>query len=434
MPSRNVSRRRLLAASGAALAGLAGCLSGDSRSTADPPSSTSSPSRTNTRTGPTPADACGTPVGDEFDAVDATPSVPPCPAKPDALHPCAVRAYVLGLEKHRRYRRAIDRYGSLRSLEFGVYDATVHRTGTGSGILVHADLFFAGTAATGTPPGTGTPAPVHFDDPYAASYLVTPEGQWRAVDRSGNVPASRNPRADGTAVDCETTPSTDRTAGTDVADGTVRVADVSVADFLTYALSGTHPHVHRRAGTQYVVVRADGSAPPESVRDRLTLELDGEAVPLAERQPVPWDNETVDLAFAVPKGPTIASGRVLVDGSERLELPRATIERVNTPPLFEVSTPSASPAEVGAGERTDATVRFGLANTGEGAGTFGASLEGNALSGARTVTATLSPGAERAVRASTRIVGTGEEATVRLDWGSGEWTTGIPVVGTPTAE
>lgn len=213
------------------------------------------------------------------------------------------------------------------------------------------------------------------------------------------------------------------------------VASVDVADFVLYPLAGTHPHIHRQAHIQYVIVRLSASKSRDTLRHRLGLTLDEETVRLAERQPVPWEDDTVDFAFAVPKTETFDRGRVVFERSELRSLSDATIRRLNSPPVFEVSEIAASPAEIQFGERGTATVRFGLTNTGEGRGTFGASLKGNFVSGAETVTATLDSGESREVTASTEIVGDGEEATVRLDWGSGEWSTDIPVTGTTeTAE
>lgn len=419
MPSNDVSRRRILAGA-AALVGTAGCLS-DGPGSPTP----SSPARTGTdRDG-----SCGEPVGDRWDSVDEEPTPPPCPTRPDPLRTCPAREYALGLEKHLRYARANERYDAIRNLEFGVYGAAV--SPRDPGVLVHADLFFGGNAASGTP-ATGTPTAVHFDDAYAVSYLVTADGQWRATDRTGDGPASRNPRRDGSPVSCYGSPPSGTDPGTDTAGGTVRVEALSVSDFVRYPLAGVHPHVHRRGDTQYVVVRADTSLPFRAVRDRLALELDGGAAALAERQPVPWEHETVDVAFAVPKGDGYGGGRVLFDGVELRSLPAATVDRLNAPPVFEVSAPSASPDRVRPDERTEATVRFAVENTGEGSGTFGASLSGNLVSGSRTVTATVDPGGEQEVTATVGIVGEGDAATVRLDWGSGEWSTGIPVAGRPT--
>lgn len=212
-----------------------------------------------------------------------------------------------------------------------------------------------------------------------------------------------------------------------------QVTGLAVADFLTYALSGTHPHVHRRAGYQYIVVRLDTERDPTLVRQRLSLELDGEPIALAERQPVPWANETVDVAFAVSKDRTTEAGTLQFGGSVLRTLSSETIERLNNPPVFEVETPTVQPSEIQAGEQTEATVEFGLSNVGAGAGTFGASLKGNYVSGSNTVTQRLAAGKETTVAASTPIIGSGDGAKVRLDWGADEWSTTVPVVGTETA-
>ena len=158
--------------------------------------------------------------------------------------------------------------------------------------------------------------------------------------------------------------------------------------------------------------------------------LDEQTVPLANRQPVPWERDTVDFAFAVPKNGTFDRGQVVFEQSELRSLSESTISRLNNPPVFELSNISASPSEILAGKRRTATVQFDLANIGDGRGTFGASLKGNFVSGANTVTETLDSGGRREISASTEIAGEGEEATVRLDWGSDEWSTGISVVGT----
>ncbi|AZH26279.1 hypothetical protein [Haloplanus aerogenes] len=227
--------------------------------------------------------------------------------------------------------------------------------------------------------------------------------------------------------------SPDRTpTRTDTDDGTLRIDALSVADFVVYPLAGNHPHVHRRTGTQYVIVRVATSLDETAVRERLTLELDGESVPLAERQPVPWERETVDLAFAVSKTATVDEGRVLFDGTAVRSLAAATVERLNDPPVFEVAEPSVSPTEIEAGQRVDATVRVDVTNTG-GAGTFGASLGSSYLSGSKTLTATLDAGTERELTGEIRIVGGDDAPTVSLDWGTDEWTTTVPVVGTATA-
>lgn len=181
-----------------------------------------------------------------------------------------------------------------------------------------------------------------------------------------------------------------------------------------------------------MVVRAETPLAREVVRDRLTLELDGVSMPYADRQPVPWTHDTVDLAYAVSKDETVDRGRILFDGTAIRSLSAATIERLNTPPVFAVSDLAVAPKQVDAGERTTATVRFELANTGDGRGTFGASLTGNFISGAETVTATLDAATSRTVTAAVRIIGQGDAATVWLDWGVDRWSADITVVDTPT--
>lgn len=213
-------------------------------------------------------------------------------------------------------------------------------------------------------------------------------------------------------------------------DDETSVASIDVTDFALYPLAGVHPHVHRQPHTQYVTVRLTTSKSRDTLRNRLALALDEKSLPLAERQPIPWKHDTVDLAFAVPKTETFDRGRIVFEQSGLRSLSESTINRLNNPPVFELSNISVSPSEIQAGERRTATVQFDLANTGDGRGTFGASLKGNFVSGSNTVTATLDSGARREISASTEIVGEDDEATIRLDWGSDEWSTGIPVVGT----
>lgn len=59
------------------------------------------------------------------------------------------------------------------------------------------------------------------------------------------------------------------------------------------------------------------------------------------------------------------------EGSTLRTLSPETIDRLNTPPVFEVGTPTVRPVEIEAGEQVEATMEFGLSNVGEGAGTFG---------------------------------------------------------------
>jgi hypothetical protein len=210
------------------------------------------------------------------------------------------------------------------------------------------------------------------------------------------------------------------------------LAALSVADFVIYPLSGTHPHVHRRAGIQYVVVRIATEMDWGAVTDGLTLELDGGAAALAERQPVSWDHDDVVVAFAVSKDRAVDTGVLRFDDTTIRSLSAETVTRLTNPPVFEVRDPSVSPSQIQAGETVSATVAFTLSNVGDGVGTFGASLKGNYVSGANTVTATLESGAERAVTASVKLHGEGEEARVRLDWGADEWVETVPIVGTET--
>jgi hypothetical protein len=181
-----------------------------------------------------------------------------------------------------------------------------------------------------------------------------------------------------------------------------------------------------------VIVGVATSLSADAVRERPTLELDGEPASLASRHPVPWERETVDLAFAVPKDGTVEAGRLLFDGAVVRSLAAATVARLNAPPAFEVGEPSVSPTEIGAGASVDATVRVDVTNVGDGRGTFGASLGSSYLSGSRTLTASLDAGAEREVTGSIPIGGD-DAPTVRLDWGADEWTTTVPVVGPATA-
>lgn len=240
--------------------------------------------------------------------------------------------------------------------------------------------------------------------------------------------------ADGTP-DENPTPTTDRTSfETEIEDGSLGIDDLDVADYLLYPLSGTHPHVHRRENMQYVIIRATTSFSADTAQERLSLDLDGTAMLQSNRQPVPWSGETVEVAFAVPKDESFDAGHVRFDGTTLHTLAPETIDRLNHPPIFEVGSTSVTPESIQAGEQARAKVQFQLANVGEGSGTFGASLSGNFLSGSKTITATLDPGVQRDVSGTVRMQGEGDEATVRLDWGSDEWTGTVPVVGTTTPE
>ncbi|WP_411964736.1 hypothetical protein [Haloferax sp. YSMS24] len=209
--------------------------------------------------------------------------------------------------------------------------------------------------------------------------------------------------------------------------GEISPVELAVTDFVEYPLAGVHPHVHARRETQYVVVSVDSSLDDEAVRERLGLQLDGQATALADRQPVPWESNTTDVAFAVSKGDQYETGAVIGDGMRLHSLSETTLERLNRPPRFHVSDLSVSPAELHPDEQTTATVRATVENAGEGTGTFGASLKGNYVSGSKTVTVTLDAGTTAELEATTRVVGDGDEAPVRLDWGRDEWETEIPV-------
>lgn len=241
---------------------------------------------------------------------------------------------------------------------------------------------------------------------------------------------------DPTTADATTalqTSDTPRDTPSDTPTGTptdaVAVTRVTVANHVVYALSGAHPYVYRTPETQYVVVRLSTSLSARRVRSELTLELDGERVSFAGAQPVPWRNETVDLAFAVSKSRDYSTGRLLFGGDTLRRLSTEEIDRLNAPPRFEVSDVSAAPDAVATGEVVDATVEFTVENVGEGAGTFAASLSGNYVSGSATLTVTLTPGDAVTASGTTRIIGETDAAMVSIDWGSGEWTGSIPVEG-----
>lgn len=244
---------------------------------------------------------------------------------------------------------------------------------------------------------------------------------------AGCLSASSEERADSSPESEETTTATDESATTTTT-GTPpeRLAELSVTDFIQYPLSGTHPTVHRKARQQYVVVRL-----VRGTRNRLTLRLDGDSVPLASRQPVPWANDTVDMAFAVSKDRTVERGELRFGGSTLRTLSAETITRLNEPPVFEVGEPSVSPTEIQPEQRTRLTVSFAVTNRGEGSGTFGASLSGPA-SGSDLVTASLGAGEQRELSPSTTRYGEQEEESVWLDWGADRWVTEIPVTATET--
>ncbi|WP_416840111.1 hypothetical protein [Haloferax sp. DFSO52] len=210
------------------------------------------------------------------------------------------------------------------------------------------------------------------------------------------------------------------------------VTGLSVTDFIEYPLAGVHPHVHARPGVQYMVVEVDSPLDDDAIRERVSLQLNDETVQLAERQPVSWESNTTDVAFAVSKDGQYETGDV-TDGEVTLHsLSTATLERLNRPPRFRVSNLTVMPAEIPAGEQTSATVRATVENVGEGVGTFGASLTGNYVSGSKTATVTLDAGTTAELESTTEMVGDGDEAIVRLDWGRDEWEVEIPVGETAT--
>lgn len=218
-----------------------------------------------------------------------------------------------------------------------------------------------------------------------------------------------------TAQSPSTTPSPGENSA---ADGETNIASLSVQDYVVYLLSGAHPHVHRRANTQYVIVRVQSTTEDREVQNRLSLTLDTESMVRAERQPVAFENETADIAFAVPKSQTYDSGRLLIDGSAARSLSTATLNRLNNPPVFDVSNGTVLPEELHAGTTTDGIVQFAVQNAGEGTGAFAASPSGNYVSGSTTVTGTVEVGERRQFEATTTVVGSGDAATVRLDWGT----------------
>lgn len=228
-------------------------------------------------------------------------------------------------------------------------------------------------------------------------------------------------------------PSTDD-PGTTVSDGTVRVESIEVADFFEYALAGSHPHVHNAAETTFVLVSVATRRDEDAIRSDLSVTLDGEELQPATRQPVPWERDTVDLAYRVSKDREVGAGRVAFQGTTLAELPASAIETINEPPRFSVANLRVvRPAELEAGASGEATVAFDVTNEGPGDGTFGASVKGNAISGATTVTAPVDAGTTLEVTGSSYVGGSGDAATVTVDWGFGEETLSIPVVGGTTA-
>ena len=249
-----------------------------------------------------------------------------------------------------------------------------------------------------------------------------------AVGVSGCLSDNSGSPADSATHSPETQPITSQTS-----DGSepVNIVSLSVTDYIVYALAGVHPHVHRRKDKQYLTLSVNSALSRDTIQNQLRVNIDGESVPLAESQPVRWRNETIDIAFAVSKTETFDSGYILYDQKKRQSLSKTILTRLNTPPVFEVSELSVSPRELRAGTQREVTVSFTLTNTGDGRGTFGASLSGNFTSGSQTVTATLDSDSERNVTQNTRVIGRNDTVTIRLDWGVDEWMADISIIGTP---
>lgn len=227
----------------------------------------------------------------------------------------------------------------------------------------------------------------------------------------------------------------DDTTETTATDGAVTVESIEVADFFQYPLSGTHPHVYNAPDRQFVVVRVATRRDRAELLEDLTVSLDGDELGLANRQPVPWSTETVDVAFRVSKDRSATAGSVAYRDDAVHALPDAAIERLNAPPRFSVVEPTLdNPDEIEAGGTLNATVSFDVRNEGAGDGTFGASLSGNYTSGSRTLTAAVAAGETATVSETVRIRGSGDEARVVLDWGVETVRFSVPVVGETTAE
>jgi hypothetical protein len=152
-------------------------------------------------------------VGQEWGSRDEEPSVPPCPEKPGSLTACSARAFAIGLEKRRRYARAIGNHDGVGALSFSARTATV--IGTSSGFIASARLYFAVEPAAGTdtsgvtesvtPTPTeagGTATPEYPTGLYYVHYLVTPDGQWRAGGYPDGFEAESALRQAGSPVAC----------------------------------------------------------------------------------------------------------------------------------------------------------------------------------------------------------------------------------------
>jgi len=211
----------------------------------------------------------------------------------------------------------------------------------------------------------------------------------------------------------------------------ISVTSVAVQNYVVYPLSSTHPTVHRQPGTQYVILKTEALITHQEVREHLDIRVNGEALPLADRQPVQRQTDTFDVAFALSKTQDVTNGDVLFNGTEVQSLSEPVIERLNNPPRFEISETVVSPQQIRAGTTETARLEVEVANTGEGPGTFAASLSGRA-SGSKELFVTVDPGDQTWVSGIVEIAGVGEEATLHLDWGSDQLVTEIPVIGTPS--
>jgi len=205
-----VSRRRVLALG---VGALAGCLSNprERRSPTDAGDESTPGLTTTASTARTTEPGCD-PVNQAWGSREETPTVPPCPEKPETLNACSVRAFALGLEKRRRYRSAIGRHGQISAVNFNTYTATV--TEAGSGSVVSARLYFTVRTATGTQEtetaagearthtateNTTAGSTAEPTGIYDVSYYVTADSQWRAI---GTFETESALRQAGSEIEC----------------------------------------------------------------------------------------------------------------------------------------------------------------------------------------------------------------------------------------
>ena len=236
----------------------------------------------------------------------------------------------------------------------------------------------AGCTSSGTKPET---APT----PSASSPKTSTD---RRSDQSPTSPPSTN------SSTSQPTGETTQTEGLPIS-----LTSVAVQNYVIYPLSSTHPTVHRQPDTQYVILKTETSMTQQEVREHLEIRVNGNAVPLANRQPVQWQTDTFDVAFALSKTQDVTNGSVLFNGTEIQPLSEPVIERLNKPPQFEVSETVVSPQEIQAGTTETARLEIAVANTGEGPGTLAASLSGGA-SGSKELFVTVDPGDQAWVQAT----------------------------------